>query len=184
MCHSVRSLRSPVFLSFQFSDVAMRRLAIRPPFWKLLHFGVLAEVADQDDLVDAACHENSLRGLEAGATAGPIGDSREDVGPRRPASQPAKPRVLPEVELKPGGDRQPVGQPGENVGQREQVGQHEDRPFPPIGLAPGDRDRRQALRREHEPGEEGERGRQGPAGLRAWRSAPSAAASSSAASTA
>ena len=32
-CHSVRSLRSPLALSFQVSDVAIRRLQTRPPFW-------------------------------------------------------------------------------------------------------------------------------------------------------
>jgi hypothetical protein len=34
LCHSVRSLRSPVWRSFHASDVAMRRFAMRPPFWK------------------------------------------------------------------------------------------------------------------------------------------------------
>ena len=57
----MRSLRSPVALSFQFSDVAIRRLAIRPPFWKpavleALDLGIGAEIADQHDLVETACH--------------------------------------------------------------------------------------------------------------------------------
>jgi hypothetical protein len=34
-------LRSPVFLSFQFSDVAMRRLAMRPAVLEALHFRIL-----------------------------------------------------------------------------------------------------------------------------------------------
>jgi hypothetical protein len=38
-------LRSPVCLSFQLSDVAIRRFAIS------------AEIADQDDLVDASRHD-------------------------------------------------------------------------------------------------------------------------------
>ena len=33
-CHSVRSLRSPVALSRQVSDVAIRRFTTLPPFWK------------------------------------------------------------------------------------------------------------------------------------------------------
>ena len=129
-CHSVRSLRSPVFLSFQFSDVAMRRLTTSPPFWKRARFGIRAQIADQDDLVDAARH---------------------DCSPTSPAP------VAPQI-----------GRAGSDVGQREQIAEHEDRPFPAIGLAPGDRDGRHALRREDEPGEEGERGRQGPAARAAF----------------
>ncbi|CAI8217446.1 Uncharacterised protein [marine metagenome] len=34
-CHSVRSRRSPVFLSFQFSDVATEKLQTLPPLGKL-----------------------------------------------------------------------------------------------------------------------------------------------------
>ena len=35
LCHSVRSFFSPVFRSFQFSDVAIRRLHTLPPFWNV-----------------------------------------------------------------------------------------------------------------------------------------------------
>ena len=89
MCHSVRSLRSPVFLSFQFSDVAMRRLAMRPPFWNDLHLRVLAEIADQDDLVDAACHRIVPLRIRGSAVTR-IGDSAEMY----PAAASASPATL------------------------------------------------------------------------------------------
>src|ERR1043165_1370468 len=39
LCHSVRSLRSPLLRSFQLSEVAMRRLQTLPPLWKDLLSG-------------------------------------------------------------------------------------------------------------------------------------------------
>jgi len=56
VCHCVRSFFSPVCLSFQFSDVAIRRLAMRPAVLEAFDLGILAEIADQNNLVDAACH--------------------------------------------------------------------------------------------------------------------------------
>src|SRR3546814_7472555 len=49
-----------------------------------------------------------------------------------------------------------------SIGEQEQIANHEHWPFPAVGLAPGDRDRRNALRRKDEPGEKGERGREAP----------------------
>src|SRR6478672_82958 len=51
-----------------------------------------------------------------------------------------------------GGDRNPVGRASCEIGQREQISHHEKRPLPAIGLAPGDGNGGDALRREHEPG--------------------------------
>jgi hypothetical protein len=61
------------------------------------------------------------------------------------------------------GDGCPVSDTGCGIGEQEQIANHEHRPFPAIGLAPGDRDGRKALRGEDEPGEEGERGGERPA---------------------
>src|SRR3546814_17609537 len=52
-----------------------------------------------------------------------------------------------------------------SIGDQEQIANHEHWPFPAVGLAPGDRDRRNALRRKDEPGEKGERGREAPSSL-------------------
>jgi len=54
LCHSVRSLRSPVFLSFQESVVARVKLTTPVAGIELGHLRVLAEIADQNDFVDAA----------------------------------------------------------------------------------------------------------------------------------
>src|SRR5690242_9303042 len=60
-------------------------------------------------------------------------------------------------------DRNPVGRSCREIGQREQISHHEKRPLPAVGLPPRDGDGRDALRREHEPGEKGEGGGQRPA---------------------
>src|SRR3546814_2468729 len=61
---------------------------------------------------------------------------------------------------KPKCDCGPIGSARRQIGKREQIAEHEQGPFPAVRLAPGDGDRRQALRREHEPGEKGQRRRQ------------------------
>ena len=128
-CHSVRSLRSPSAVLPAVSDVAMRRFDDLAAVLERAGFGIGAQIADQNHLVDAAAIAAPLR-LKVGGSAESEGDGR------------------------------PVGDARSGIGEREQIANHEQRPFPAIGLAPGDRDRRNALRREDEPGEEGERGRQ------------------------
>ncbi len=56
-CHSVRSLRSPEFLSRQLSEVAILKIDDRIARGKPPDFRILTEIADQDHLVDAACHD-------------------------------------------------------------------------------------------------------------------------------
>src|SRR3546814_7909983 len=63
------------------------------------------------------------------------------------------------------GDGRPIGDTSSGIGEREQIANHEQRPFPPVGLAPGDGDGRDALRRKNEPGEEGECSGKAPAPL-------------------
>ena len=57
LCHSVFSLRSPVALSRQFSDVASEKLTTFSPGIQRPHLRVLAEIADQNDFVDATGHD-------------------------------------------------------------------------------------------------------------------------------
>src|SRR3546814_6159915 len=64
------------------------------------------------------------------------------------------------------GDGRPIGDTSSGIGEREQIANHEQRPFPPVGLAPGDGDGRDALRRKNEPGEDGECSGKAPAPLR------------------
>ena len=59
-CHSVFSLLSPDFLSFQLSDVAMRRLTTGSPD-SAAGFPDRPEIADQIDLVHATRHHTSPR---------------------------------------------------------------------------------------------------------------------------
>ena len=56
-----------------------------------------------------------------------------------------------------------VGDEGREVGQREQVAGHDERIAPRIGFALDHRERRQALRREHVPGEQRTGGGETPA---------------------
>ena len=88
MCHSVFSLRSPELRSFQFSDVATLKLTTSPPFAKLRDFGVLAQIADEDDLVHAACHVSlpKIRALQARRDRNPVGRACRDVGQREEIS--------------------------------------------------------------------------------------------------
>src|SRR3546814_9136870 len=50
-------------------------------------------------------------------------------------------------------DLRPIGDTSSGIGEQEQIANNEHWPFPAVGLAPGDRDRRNALRRKDEPGE-------------------------------
>jgi hypothetical protein len=58
--------------------------------------------------------------------------------------------------------RHAIGDEGGQVGQREQVARHDQRVAPGIRLALDGRQRRQALRREHEPGQQRQRRGQAP----------------------
>ena len=62
-CHSVRSCCSPDCLSRQLSLVAMRRLATVVPRGHRAGFGIRAQIADEDDLVDAARHGERPSGV-------------------------------------------------------------------------------------------------------------------------